>query len=437
MPTFNVPRGLFLAKLLTPFIVVSLLGTTAIVAVVYLKGSQLLETQFKQRVLDEFNFLEYEFREDGAIELLEEIEERIEKSQHTWRFLYQVHGPTGAKAFDDLPPQPKIGWNEMPTPPYAETSLLYNKVLEGGYQLVVGISMDDLHTYRRTFITNAGWLLAAGILISTLFSSLVYFRFVSIIKAIAEPVQQFSDGQFSARINALGAGPDIKKLAGNINTMFDQIARLLKQQKSLSANLAHELRTPLTRAKQHLENAESTAALPTRNDILLAQADIDETLSLFREILYLSEIQSGRLQTYFTPINLSSLINECLEMYAPLLEEQNVQIKKSIPDGVTLLASPQLLKQVMVNLIENSLSHSEGNSVLQIAITVDGAQVTLEVNDTGKKRSATPTRQHHGLGLNIITAIIELHGGTVHFRSTQSGGFCCTIQLSKADGQKP
>lgn len=432
MQTFKYYRSLFLAKLFLPFILISLLGSATLISLLYFSGGEILEEQVRRRILDEFNFLQYEYREDGPDELLEEIAERLEKSQQSWRYLYSVRAPNGDLAFDVLPRIPNQGWSRLSKLEYAESTLLLTRELGPGYQLSVGLAEDDLYAYRQAFFTHAGWLFMAGALLSALFGLFVYWRFIRIVRQLALPVQKFTEGSFDVRIPLLNAGPDLDRLAHNINKMFEHIERLIEQLKQLSDNVAHDLRTPLTRVKNQLYLAGKSAGGEAQLNLLQADRELDEVLRLFSEILQLSEIKSGGLQTHFKKFDISKLICECIDIYQPLLEEKHIATHTTMPDKVIINGSPQLMKQVMVNLIENTLSHSSGNCQMCFDLTLDQDKVQLFVQDDGTVDHHSHSKKHFGIGLKFVSAIIELHGGQSSFGAKSDGGFCCRIDLPQS-----
>ena len=310
---------------------------------------------------------------------------------------------------------------------YSDQALVHTRDLPGGYRLSVGISEHDLNTFRGIFLFNGGWLILASGFISILLGALVYHRFSKVIRTLAAPVQRFSNGAFDARIPEFSAGPDLEHLAHNINAMFAQVERLIDQLQNLSANIAHDLRTPLTRVKNHLTELSATLEPCHQQQLNAAESELEEVLRLFREILLLSEIQSGKLQTHFERVNLSQLLENCLEMYEPLLEQHHVQIECSIEPSTVVRGCPQLLKQVLINLIENTLNHSAGNCKLLVKLRSTKNHILLVFHDMGKAKISH--KKHFGLGLGFVSAIIELHSGKVNFDDKSGLGFESQIQL--------
>ena len=414
---------------MSPFVLVSIAFSVFLVGLHYFIGSHMLSDQLRARVIDELQFLVYEFKEDGIAELLEEIDERVDKSQQSWRFLYAVQGPTGRWVFDALPSEPPLGWSQVKDSEYAQSTLLLTAELEGGYRLSVGLDESDLLSYGRTVLVSAGWLVAISTLVFVLISFYMYQRFSLIVKNLSVPVQEFSDGQFAVRIPATQGGPELIRLTENINAMFSQIEQLIAQLSSMSASLAHDLRTPLTRVKNNLTSLSGELGPEGKDKLHSIEQDFDKVLNLFGDVLQLHEIQRGGLQAHFVELNLSRLVDECVEMYQPLLEERSIGPHLNLEEDVMLHGSPALLKQVMVNLIENTLSHAVGCCKLEITLRLSSGKILLKVQDDGSSTIATSNQRHYGLGLKFVSAIIELHNGEVSYDQANNKGFCCTILL--------
>ncbi|VUD69333.1 Sensor histidine kinase MtrB [Thalassocella blandensis] len=420
-------QWIFLIKQLSPFVLAFIACTLGLVALLYYNGSHLLQKQLEERILSEIEFLDYEFREDGPIELLEEIEERLEKNSQSWRYLYAVQAPNGDWVFDTLNDSPPAGWSVLWHLDYAEQTLAYTQLLPGDYRLTVGLARNDLKTYKNTFVTFAGWLMVISIFISIILGALLYQRFIYTVRQVARPVQLYSEGHFNARISPLTADPELERLAININHMFEQIQRLVSQLKKLSANIAHDLRTPLTRVKNHLTLIPGGTVTEQKLHIESAEKELDEVLRLFREILHLTEIQAGGLQNHFISVDIPEIIEACVELYEPLFEEKNIKIIQDVPQHAFLRGSPQLLKQVLVNLIENTINHTAGECSLTFKLEQKENTLFLNISDTGI--SSVSTKKHFGIGLGFVTAIVELHGGTAEYEDLHGKGYMCRIRF--------
>jgi len=413
----------FLSKLSLPIVLVSLLTSTLLVLVLYYAGARLIEKQLRQRILDESSFLQYEYREDGIDELLEEIEERIEKSDQSWRYIYSVRAPNNQQVYDVLPHAIKPGWDRID---YKDELLIYTTELSEGYRLMVGLNIHDLLAFRKAFIKSIGWLLLISSGASLLLVALVYQRLASVLRVIGVPVQRFSEGNMKTRIPSVHGGPDLDQLALNLNTLFSQIENMVAQLRNLTANIAHDLRTPLTRAKNHLAESIQDGHV-NRSHLHAAEDELNQVLTLFREILRLNEIQSGRLSLNFEKTDLTRLISKCVELYQPMFEDKNIYVEQSVPVDLYIDGNVHLLRQVFVNLIENTINHTSGCCDFFIRHSIkNGVRLFLIGNNGVAVKS---DKKHFGLGLAFVDAIVRLHGGNASNEALPDGGFVTKISF--------
>ncbi len=212
-------------------------------------------------------------------------------------------------------------------------------------------------------------------------------------------------------------------------------ARLF-QQSDLISEFVHELRTPL-------------ASLSTATYLLLRpemsreqQEQIvnnihNETLrlnSLASSFLDLARLESGRVQFRKSTFDIMDLLHECSDVVASKAEEDNIQIRVIEPEGPSMVdADRDKIKQVILNLLSNSLKYNRPNgSVILKAISSEG-QIQISVQDTGigipedavghifekfyRVRDHETKASGTGLGLSICKKIIQGHGGTIEIKS--------------------
>lgn len=212
-------------------------------------------------------------------------------------------------------------------------------------------------------------------------------------------------------------------------------ARLF-QQSDLISEFVHELRTPL-------------ASLSTATYLLLRpemsreqQEQIvnnihNETLrlnSLASSFLDLARLESGRVQFRKTTFDIMDLLHECSDVVASKAEEDNIQIRVIEPEGPSMVdADRDKIKQVILNLLSNSLKYNRPNgSVILKAISSEG-QIQISVQDTGvgipedalghifekfyRVRDHETKATGTGLGLSICKKIVQGHGGTIEIKS--------------------
>jgi two-component system OmpR family sensor kinase len=282
---------------------------------------------------------------------------------------------------------------------------------------------------------------------------------------VVETARRISAGDRSVRVGAaVDDRTEIGKLGVAFDTMVDRLEASAEVQRRFVADASHELRTPL-------------AALSGMTEMLLLgidqgdQAAVDRILTaMHREIarlgrlasdmLLLSQLEDGqagageRLPLARDPIAVDDLLSDVTETMAPITAGRS--IRREGPAGLVVHGDRDRLKQVLVNLVENAARHTTagGTITLSAAPTADG--IDLAVSDDGdglrpgeadrifdrfyradaaRTRASTDGEGGAGLGLAIVRAIVEAHGG--HVIATSAGpGMGTTITLSLPAGAR-
>lgn len=219
---------------------------------------------------------------------------------------------------------------------------------------------------------------------------------------------------------------------------------------SLLANLNHEFRTPLTgilgMADELNEELTDTEQKKMAGNILRSARRLQNTLT---SILYLSEIESGRIDEMFDEVSLSWVIRKILSRYISAAQEKNLEIQTCIDEDIVVYSDSKLIELILLNVIDNAVKYtSKGYIRIELSPDIDSA--CIRVKDTGigiDKENAKlvfqPFRQVSegfgrsfegtGLGLTLAKKMIELMNGSISFESQVGEGseFIICIPLNK------
>src|SRR5215212_6445481 len=226
-------------------------------------------------------------------------------------------------------------------------------------------------------------------------------------------------------------------------------ARLF-QQSDLIAEFVHELRTPLA-------SLSTATYLLLRPEMSREQRDQivnnihNETLrlnSLASSFLDLARLESGRVQFRKTRFSVADLIYECRDVMMSKAQETNIQIRVDVPNEMPLMeADRDKLKQVLLNLLSNSIKYNRSNGSVIISGTFDASDISITIQDTGMgiPEESIPhlfekfyrVREHEGkatgtgLGLSICKQIVQGHNGRIEVKSKIGVGTSFTIHLPR------
>ena len=273
-------------------------------------------------------------------------------------------------------------------------------------------------------------VLGAGVLLS-----LAPLRRVRDLQAVSRAI---AAGRFYLRMPVTTRGDELDLFAGTVNTMIEEVERVVAQVKGVTDAVAHDLRTPLAHVRGQLERAIALPDADPRAVALshAAMVDLDLVLERFGALLRISQLEASGRQAGFTTVPLAPLLDSLCELYEPLAEDAGVTLRLApIPDA-TIRCDPQLLFEAISNLLDNAIKFSPVGGEVVLGATLDPGGLSLTVRDTGRglaphERDAALRRFYRGvdaagipgsgLGLSIVAAIAHLHGFTLELGDAAPG----------------
>jgi two-component system, OmpR family, sensor kinase len=345
----------------------------------------------------------------------------------------------------------RSGYSTLRLPDVGELRLLKRVVrLRGGALVTVGAgeSLASVASARegvaRAFVL-AGALTLIGALLGAL---LIGSRFTRPLRRMADVATRVDGGDLRPRIHDVGRpGDEMNVLAEAFNRMLDRLAAAFASQRAFLADASHELRTPLTVIRGQLEVLAAQPE-PSGDEVRrveqLLQAEIARVTRLVEDLLLLTKAE----QTEFLrleEVDLGSFVAELWDGVS-LIADRNFELGE-IPVG-TLRADPDRLAQALRNLLANAIEHTRpGSGLVRLRVQrAKGTTVELIVEDDGpgipaQQRERVFDRLHRtdsardrasggaGLGLAIVRAIAEAHGGRVSATRAQAGGARIDLEL--------
>jgi len=412
-------------------IVLALLGIV-VFTVMHSAFSKQLDTM----VRDEAQILVREYQSGGRSELLEALQTRQASSSPT-HMMYGLYGSDGRRLTGNFPgPRPRLGMTEVRFDDPVEGSDCARASvvdLRGGERLVVAIDSDWLERVEQRIVSIFSVALVVACALG-LGGAIILGGFLKArLSSIRTSADAIIGGDIRQRMQISPRGDEFDQLASTLNRMLDRIEDLLEKLRQVSNDIAHDLRTPLARLRNSLERGAGLGSNALIDD---AMRQVDEVLALFASILRLAEVESGQTQRYFTTIDVSALTAELAESYAPASDDLGKTLLWSIAPGLAIRGDRNLLAQALVNLIENALRHTPDGAIIRLTATQTGQVVCIQVTDNGPgipqgefervtRRFARLERSRnspgYGLGLSLVRAVAELHGGRLLLGDAEPG----------------
>lgn len=284
---------------------------------------------------------------------------------------------------------------------------------------IVDLRMRILQILVGSGIAIVILVLGVGVLLS-----LAPLRRVRDLQAASRAI---AAGRFDLRMPVSLRGDELDLFAGTVNTMVEEVERVVAQVKGVTDAIAHDLRTPLSHVRGHLQRA---IALPDADlrSVTLARAatiDLDLVLERFAALLRISQLEASGRQAGFATTPIAPLLGGVFDLYEPLAEDAGVRLDLRDMPEATIRCDPQLLFEAVSNLLDNAIKFTGAGGRVILSAAVDTQAVVIVVRDNGpgldaNDRQAALRRFYRGvdaagipgtgLGLSIVAAIAHLHG---------------------------
>jgi signal transduction histidine kinase len=301
-------------------------------------------------------------------------------------------------------------------------------------------------------------LLIAGALVG----SLVIVRPVrSRIQELRRAAGRLGGGDLTARARETGTD-EVAELARTFNSMADELERRAaaldasdRARRQLIADVSHELMTPLTAILGHLETltmAEVRLDDEKRlHQIAVTTREAKRLERLVGDLLEMARLEAGGGELSLETIETSALFEQVAAHHEHDCRQRNVAFVCTIDHGAeTLTADPFRLEQAIENVTANALRHTPRGGTIRLRAERSGASIVLTVSDSGdgiapehlphifdrfyKTASASGMASRgSGLGLSIVKAVVERHGGRVSAASTLGAGTTIRMELPAAE----
>jgi signal transduction histidine kinase len=254
-------------------------------------------------------------------------------------------------------------------------------------------------------------------------------------------------GQTDARVPVEGiAGDAIDELTVLFNAMLDKIEALVAAMRGALDNVSHDLRTPLTRLRGTAEMALAAPADPERYREALADCveETDRVLVMLNTLMDISEAESGAMHLRREPVSLRAIVERALELYRDVADAKGVTLAAGALDDVVVTADRTRLEQVAANLIDNAVKYTPSGGHVEVDVAHTGKRATLRIRDSGPgipsdelprifdrlfRGDRSRAERGLGLGLSLVKAIVQAHGGTVEVESEGGRGSTFTVSL--------
>ena len=318
--------------------------------------------------------------------------------------------------------------------------------IAGNAILQTGVAMDVyskfLSAFKFVFISAMGF-----IVLFSAFSGLILVRkALSGVETITKTAQNISGSNLEDRVQGSGNKDELDQLVMTFNSMLDRIEELVKSIREMSDNIAHDLKSPITRIRGFAELALVQEENLEDYRIMAANTieESDRLLDMINTMLMISKAEAGEGDFAFKNINLTDMIREAYDLFAPLAEDKRILFLNKIEDHMLVDADIRMLQRAFSNLIDNAIKYTPESGEISIVALTENQTAVIKVIDTGigilpefqekiferfYRIDSSRTSSGTGLGLSLARTIVRQHQGDIHVSSHLNNGSVFEIRL--------
>lgn len=309
-------------------------------------------------------------------------------------------------------------------------------------------SIEDVTRATETILIGGGAIAALLVLLVASWLARSALRPVEEITYLASDIEA---SDLKQRIAAEGEPAEIQRLADTFDAMLARLESAFAQQRSFVMDVSHELRTPLTALRGNLDVMLMDKNLDpeTRSQLEAMSSEVARLIRLTSNLLYLAHAEAGR-EIARRPVELDALCLEVVHQAQALREDVSVRLDHEAQ--VTVLGDRDLLKQLVLNLVDNAIKYSPSGSDVAVSLHEAGDCVQIVVADHGPgipqdqiaqiferfyrvTGAQSRTVGGAGIGLSISRWIAQAHGGDIRVESDMGSGsrFIVTLPASRVE----
>jgi signal transduction histidine kinase len=320
--------------------------------------------------------------------------------------------------------------------------------LSDGTLVQVGRSTEEREDLLGRFRTILGVVTLAIVAVALGGGLLLTRSALRPLRRLTEIVRQIVlTGRTETRVPRAHTGDAIDELTGLVNAMLDRIERLLSGMRGALDNVSHDLRTPMTRlrgvAEMALAGPDDVHAY--REALADCIEDTDRVLIMLDALMDISEAESGTLQLKRERVDVDDAIRRVVDLYRDVADAKQVALEGHPAPGLEVDVDPARFQQVLANLVDNAVKYTPPGGRVEISAASEGDSMLLRISDTGIGISAdelphiwdrlfrgdkSRAERGLGLGLSLVQAIVQAHGGTVEADSVPGQGSTFSVRIS-------
>jgi signal transduction histidine kinase len=315
------------------------------------------------------------------------------------------------------------------------------------YVLVGALSFSDIDDALSSLTRVLLVVLPLGVAGTTLVGWLLAGLALRPVERMRRESEAIAEEELGRRLQVPATGDELARLATTMNSMLDRVEGAVEHERRLVDLTSHELRTPLgvARAEAALALARRRTRAELEEAMRVVATRLDWMSRLSDDLLVLARSERGRVPVRRTAIDLRALLEGSCEAWLAQAGERGIELTLAVAEGVEVAVDADRVRQAVGNLLDNALRHTPTGGSVRVGASVAGPALRIEVEDSGPgfdprvlpdafqpyvRGNGEAAGSGAGLGLAIVQAVAESHGGGAVAENLPGGGARVTVTMS-------
>ncbi|MBB5174728.1 ATP-binding protein [Texcoconibacillus texcoconensis] len=298
------------------------------------------------------------------------------------------------------------------------------------------------------FLKQFSKYLIGAVLIMTILSFILSFvfskRLSSGLKQMSQATSALKQQELNVRVPTEHHVKELEELSEGFNDLVDSLQTGDKLRKQFTSDLAHELRTPLATLRSQLESFQDGVFEPTPERLNQCHHELMRLVRLVNEMEKLHAAENPQIKLNLESIDAKKVLHALYNQFYTTFQEKGVQLSIKEPEDVFFSADRDRFMQIMTNLLNNALKYTDPGGSVTLHVEQNEEGTHLSVTDTGRgmneeeltfiyerfyrgEKSRNRETGGLGIGMSIVKALVDAHGGMIDVKSEKGRGTTFTV----------
>jgi len=328
--------------------------------------------------------------------------------------------------------------------------LLTSRLTLGEWEFVI-LAGDDISRSQELVASfrNVLWFsVPIAIILSVAGAMIIVVISLRSVGRLSREVEEITERNLDRTISVEGMDAEIVGLAEAFNATIKRLDEAFLLQRKFLSDASHELRTPVSIIKSYCDITlkRERSVEEYRETVEVVEETVTRMSALVGKILDVARLESGAMTFMSEPVDLLRVIKSIYKLISPVADEKGIAVKLHGVEGEwTVAGDEDRLSELFMNLIENGVKYNRQGGTVDITLTGADGGVDVKVEDTGigipeddlervfgrffRVDASRGEATGAGLGLSIVKAIVDAHGGTIEVKSELGRGSTFIVHL--------